>query len=197
MYKDLLTNLTARANVEEALTSASLDHALSLEPKPRAILATDAFCTDKKASAKVSPMLQRYVRNGGTLVFMGTFSSFVRPLKIRPLFASFGLSWESGEYYRTTFELNKAATSIPTERLMLSCSQKALNIKNVALQHAIYLAADELATGSFVSPVTSIGNTTQAPAAFAPSGRGFVGYLGDVNNEPETTRVILAACGLS
>jgi len=35
----------------------------------------------------------------------------------------------------------------------------------------------------------------ESPAAFKPYGAGYVGYLGDVNAEVESTAVILGMCG--
>jgi hypothetical protein len=41
-----------------------------------------------------------------------------------------------------------------------------------------------------------IDNLEQSPAVYAPIGKGYLGYLGDVNGEDEAANIILAMLGL-
>ncbi|KAK1808607.1 hypothetical protein LTR12_017034 [Friedmanniomyces endolithicus] len=140
-YAPLLALLKAKADVTE-LTDRDEAYdlfTLANNTTPGIVLATDQALTESKYSS-----LQRkaceYVRHrGGTIIFMGLFSSFARPPNIKVLFNAFGLPWQSGDYHRTTFEVNTAAAHVSTTALVPSYSQKALHLAYVERGMAIYL----------------------------------------------------------
>lgn len=74
---------------------------------------------------------------------MGHFSSFMSPDAIQEFFSAWGLPWQCGAYHRTnTFirpsnVLSRASARTAAE-LPGSYSQKALFLKNVAPEAAIY-----------------------------------------------------------
>ena len=136
--------------------------------------------------------------DGATLVFGGVFPSFARPSDIGPCFAAFGLPWESGEYHRTDFSVSNACTSLPEpvkEGLVQRYSQKALHVRNVNPEDAVYLPTASSVTQSAVFAPGPVGDRSQTPAAFARVGRGWVGYSGDVNAEAESEAVVMAMLG--
>ncbi|GJC90562.1 hypothetical protein ColLi_13400 [Colletotrichum liriopes] len=155
---------------------------LTTAPAPAVVLITDQGLTE--GHTDVWDAVITYVRQGGTAIAMGHFSSFVKPDNIRPFFAKAGLAWDTGEYCRTMVTLNpdvagSAATSLPTQY-----SQKAVFLKGVQ-PTAILYGIDE----------TSV-DKKEAAICFAQVGNGKIGYVGDVNVEEGTDDAILAMCGL-
>lgn len=129
-----------------------------------------------------------YARAGGTVVFIGTFSSFSRPPDVNKLFAAFGQPWKSGSYTRTDHQVNTRMSRMSTQGLAAEYSQKALHLSNVGGEDAVYTPS---------SPLYSPSGSGQSPAVLGACGDGKVGYVGDVNNETETMHVILAMCGIN
>ena len=74
-------------------------------------------------------------------------------------------------------------------------SQKAVFLKNVAKEAAVYLPSGSSRTQSLVFPPAQV-DCEQTPVVFAHIGEGWLGYVGDVNNEAESQAVVLAMCGL-
>lgn len=197
LYADFNKLLKTHANVEYATTpdEARAFFNCSGINKPTAILSADESLTPS-TRLTLAQEAASYVRSGGTLVFMGLFSSFTRPSDMELLFSKFGLPWASGDYHRTTFALNPAMKLLDTSGLAQSCSQKALHVRNVQHGDAVYLPSSESRTESAVFLPRPVADRTQTPAAFASVGEGKVGYVGDVNNEDDTTAVVLRMCGL-
>ena len=137
-----------------------------------------------------------YICTGGVLIFMGLFSSFARPPDIKSLFSRLDLPWESGGYHRSTFKLNREMTHVDKSSMAMSYSQKALHLANVTFDDAVYLPTDDSVVESIVFGPRHVGDRTQTPAAFTKVGEGRIGYVGDVNNEDETTPLVLGMCGL-
>lgn len=198
MYGPLFAALKAKASVTEVTTKSGADEMFAASTKPDTILATDAALTHAEYR-KQRDAAVKYVREaGGTLILGGIFPSFARPPDIKTTFAAFGLPWESGDYHRTEFSVNNANTSIadPTG-LAPRYSQKALHLQNVEAKDAVYLPTASSYTQSAVFAPGPVGDRRQTPAALGACGEGRVGYVGDVNAEVETERVVMAMCGLS
>jgi len=139
-----------------------------------------------------------YVRGGGTAVLATHFSSFVRPLDLDHWFrASWDLPWQSGDYHRTTVNLNSdcRVPRLNQAGLPEEYSQKAIFLKNVAKDAAVYLPSGNSRVDSAVFPADPV-DCEQTPVVFAKIGEGWLGYVGDVNNESESQAVVLAMCGL-
>ena len=58
-------------------------------------------------------------------------------------------------------------------------------------------AAMSTVESTFGEPGTLLAPALQdeCPAAWAPVGKGFLGYVGDVNSEEESLRLVLEMCG--
>ncbi|KAH9946733.1 hypothetical protein B0H21DRAFT_387638 [Amylocystis lapponica] len=183
MNEHLLSALRARANVQEAATASDAMRRLSQSPPPRAVIATDAAVTEREHSKLLAKLVQ-YVKAGGILVFACQFSSFVSPPDLGVLFKrSWNVPWVSGSYHRTDFEVNPAVASLGVGSLVPQYSMKALHLKNVAKKAMVYLPT-----------LASCEDRSETPAAFASISKGKLGYVGDVNSETGTTRLILAMC---
>lgn len=195
MYQSFTELLQSKANMERVTTLQQASVAFNRDPKPAVVLSADESLTIKKRGALVQEA-RNYVRSGGVIVFMGLFSSFSRPPDIDSLFSKLGLPWRKGDYHRTTFELNGSMRHFDTQDLAASYSQKAVHLKNVAPEDAVYLAPEGSRLESRVFGPMRIDDLKQAPAAFIQLGQGKVGFVGDVNNEEETPAVVLAMCGV-
>jgi len=194
MYQSLLTELKAKANVTEITEKAAASALFSSDHKP-VVLAADAGLARKESSELVTKAIQ-FVKDGGTLVFGLQFPSFATPPEIKHLFKAFGIPWESGDYHLTTFDVNTAIKTVKTAGLVRGYSQKALHLSNVEEYEAVYLPMSRSRIQSMVFYPSRVEDLTQTPAAFRDYGKGKLGYLGDVNAEVETNKVVLAMCGL-
>lgn len=196
-YAQLINDLSTKADIQRVKGSGSALSRISGESPPAAILITDAALSNEKSKAPVWDAVLNYVRQGGTAVVMGHFSSFAQPLKIGPFFQKAGLPWESGDYHRTDTALNPSV--VPegmAERLPREYSQKALAVKNVAPGDVWYAAKPDSVIQSAVFSPDNAHRPGQAAVAMAKVGEGKLGYLGDVNAESESQTVVLAMCGL-
>ena len=144
------------------------------------------------------------------MLFCGTFSSFIKPTDFELYFKSeWKLPWTTGDYHRTTLSVNpvfkvQAADPSSTYRFDVSTaeldkeySQKALHVQGAPRSAALYITTPDSRVESLVFSVSPAHNSVQAPAVFQAYGKGYVGYLGDVNGEEGTSKAILALCGLT
>ena len=174
--------------------------------RPKAVLCGGEL--QPKHHPRLVTRLVKFVQeSGGTAIFALGFPNFMPMGEFDRLFAEFGLSrWEHGGYYRTTHMLR--TISVPPEspleellnrgghHLAKSYSMKALHISNPGEFEAIYSPTDESRIESYVYHPDKIKDLNEAPVAFAKVGRGWVGYVGDVNNEADSHTVILAMLDL-
>ncbi|GKU13244.1 unnamed protein product [Fusarium langsethiae] len=196
LYEPLLAEIQSKADFSRAGDADSVERRLSEEPNPTAVLITDEALSVNRNKHLWKAVL-RYVHRGGKAVVMGNFSSFVKPLSIKPFFAQAGLRWEVGAYHRTTVVLNHAAVeSGLAAKLLPRYSQKAQFVKNVAPEDAWYMADEESVIESYLFPPTSTRIPGESPVAFASVGDGKLGYIGDVNGEQGSNLAIRAMCGL-
>lgn len=77
-----------------------------------------------------------------------------------------------------------------------SYSMKTLHLKHVPADARVYVPEASSWTQSAVFPAAAV-DLSQSPAAFAKCGRGYVGYIGDVNNEVGSQKLLMAMLGKS
>jgi hypothetical protein len=108
IYPDMIESLTAKYHVQRARQrDAALRYLSSSENNPVAILIVDVGVT-KKANASILDQVKAYITAGGTAVFMGTFSSFIRPRDMNSIWTQhWDLGWLMGDYLRTDVYLNR------------------------------------------------------------------------------------------
>ena len=92
--------------------------------------------------------------------------------------------------------LNQRVQQVSKLALPAAYSQKAVFLKNVAPDAALYLPSMDSMTVSHVFPSEPVRNREQTPVAFTSVGEGWLWYVGNVNAETESDSVILATCGL-
>ncbi|KAG6916896.1 hypothetical protein DXG01_004729 [Tephrocybe rancida] len=173
-----ITALHAETAVKKAITgSEALTHLAS--PDLKGVFVADAAIT-KRPNAQVLTKLVEFTRAGGSVVFGGSFSSFIRPPDLATFFSnSWGLNWKSASYHRAVFILNRShyIAKFP-HSLPWSYSMKALHIEGFPPSAVIYKEDGA--------------NSAESPVVQVPVGKGHVGYIGDVNWEQSSIKVLLA-----
>jgi hypothetical protein len=179
MYSGLLSALVSRADVLEATIGLP-----QISPsKYSAIFVTDEAISERNHAETLSRIVE-YARAGGVVVIGGLFSSCVVLGDLDAHFLAWGLSWKKAGYRRSTCAVNPAAHPgfRSNRNLPISYSMKVLSLKGVALGDIMYKRTDD--------------ETNEGAVTYTRVGDGYLGYIGDVNAEEESTSVILAMCGL-
>jgi hypothetical protein len=133
-----------------------------------------------------------FVKTGGTVVHACAFSGFISPPSFKRYFKyGWGVPWEMGDYSREDFHQKEGGGhGINRKGMLASYSQKAVALNNVAAKDALYLLKKDL-------PGPSNGALCRSPVVFRKIESGFMGYVGDVNYEEGSNRVILAMFGMN
>ena len=118
---------------------------------------------------------------------------------MRRLWESFGLDWASGDYHRIDFALSPGAKGVLEQSQWYTLDKaykvKALHLKSVSREGKVYIPTDTSKTQSLVfGPAEA--DQAQTPAAFVNYGKGKVGYVGDVNNEAGSKKLVMAMLGM-
>ncbi|KAL6301896.1 hypothetical protein BKA93DRAFT_930024 [Sparassis latifolia] len=200
-YSQLYSALAKNAMLHEAQTvrSATLLLYPSAPPLPSAVLITDAAITSS-AYLSLQYRLIEYAKAGGRVILGCEFSNHLQLGSAASFFARWGLTWDAGVYYRTTFSVNPAGIPAPLSgtALFAEYSMKALHVKNISRETAVYIPTIQSHIESHVFPATPItgAQLEQSPAMFVRIGDGYLGYVGDVNGEQQTIRLLLEMCGV-
>ncbi|RDI87296.1 hypothetical protein Vi05172_g2939 [Venturia inaequalis] len=194
IYTDQIDSLSSKYRIVRARKPDAAKRWLANpENKPIAVLITDPGVV-QPSNAVVLDLVKAYVQAGGIAVFMANFSSFMRPEDMDKLWKDqWGLNWKMAAYHRTDLHLNRATPSLSPNSLEPSYSQKAVFLEGVSPENALYLPSPQSRTQSLVFPAEPV-EQDQTPAAFIKRGNGWLGYLGDVNNERGTQKVVLEIC---
>ncbi|KAK0213825.1 hypothetical protein IW262DRAFT_1279619 [Armillaria fumosa] len=190
-YTQLMESMKACATVTQVETKGEFAREMKLSP-PTVVIAIDAGISEPENSVVLQRLLQ-YTRGGGTTICCCNFSNAIHNARVKTFFATCGLPWDLGSYFRTTAHLNQAATGMVLEGLPESYSLKSMTLLNVARRHRIYAPSPTSRVESNVFGPNAIPiDVNECPCAYGPVGRGWLGYVGDINNEDGSTRVIMA-----
>ncbi|KAK0190080.1 hypothetical protein F5146DRAFT_958640 [Armillaria mellea] len=186
-----MESMKACATVTHVETKGEFAREMKLSP-PTVVIAIDAEILEPENSVVLQRLLQ-YTREGGTTICCCNFSGAIHNARVKTFFATWGLPWDLGSYFRTTVHLNQAATGMVLEGLPKSYSVKSMTLLNVARRHRIYAPSPTSRVESNVFGPNEIPiDVNECPCAYGPVGRGWLGYVGDVNNEDGSTRIIMA-----
>ncbi|KAF5871365.1 putative u1biquitin-specific peptidase protein [Botrytis fragariae] len=189
MYVDVIAKLRSKTTVREVTDSISaMKHVRNAIQNYLAIIVTDAVFMLPTYLA-INRELIEYVKSGGTVIFGFMIANLAEPPTFEKYFSSsgWGLNWKFGTYTRDTYEVNSQAHLTKSCKATLeSYGMKALSLKNAKPEDRVYAGPGSA--------------RNQSPAIFAKYGRnetkqGYVGWLGDVNVEEGTTKLLLAMCG--
>ncbi|PIL32503.1 transporter [Ganoderma sinense ZZ0214-1] len=198
-YQALRKNATVTEVQQPRAAQAALSASASASPRPDAVILSDPALTNPKHK-KLLASLVDYTRSGGTVVLALQFSNHLKPAQTRPFFARWGVPWDRGSYFRTTTALNPAGIPAPlnSAALLPSVSAKAVHVKDAPRAHAVYLptAASHVESRVFARDPITGEMAQESPAVCARVGEGYLGYVGDVNGEQGSTRLIFEMCGV-
>lgn len=162
------------------------------------IITHGAIAAKKKELKDLNTNLVSYTKNGGTVILGTLFSSFVTPPTFnRWMKETWNLPWKFGDYHRTDVFQNPACdlNGYKSGVLQKSYSQKAVFLKDVDKEAAMYYPSGESRTQSAVFPPQSV-DVSQTPVVFMKIGAGKLGYIGDVNNEDGSMMALMMMCNL-
>ncbi|KAJ2970421.1 hypothetical protein NQ176_g8196 [Zarea fungicola] len=168
-YAPLLATVKSKTEYSKVEDTESAITVLSRRPPPSAILIPDEGMTGRDSLAEWDAVL-KYIRIGGTAIVFGGFPSFAQFDDIKAFFARAGLPWDIGSYTRATLVINKS-------------------VVNVAPEHMWYRVADE--------EEPFMPSRGEAAVVLGNVGDGKLGFVGDVDGEAETQKIIAAMCGLN
>ncbi|RPD52546.1 hypothetical protein L226DRAFT_617797 [Lentinus tigrinus ALCF2SS1-7] len=193
IYGPHISTLATRLEVCEATTLAQARRYLSSTAPPQAIIVADAFTTNP-AYRDILFQLVDYAWAGGTVIYAGLVGCFTRPVDLDAAFQhAWGVPWRSSRFYQHTFTLNPTVRSISTnpQHTLPAYSMRARSISKVELADALYLEPFSVRR---VETGLQGQLTYETPAAFAPVGHGFVGFVGDIGGEEGTIKLLMAMC---
>ncbi|KAL8653283.1 MAG: hypothetical protein Q9210_002183 [Variospora velana] len=193
LYQDIRARIASLASTQEATSMASAQSLLSTQSF-MAVLVADSGTSVKKHNA-LQIQLASYAAVGGTVIFCCLFASFIRPPDMGKLWKNFNMPWGSGDYHRSTFYLSQKMKNVfgsqRAKHLPSEYSMKALHLANVPVDSRVYVPLEQSRTESRVFPPAAVDNS-QTPAAFHKYGSGWLGYIGDVNNEDGSQALLMA-----
>lgn len=213
-----LTPMLDLALVQRVKKAATLTRLLTKEDAEpySALVLTDAALTLPENLPLWEQCLAYMRRTDATAVLTGQVASFGLPDDLDELFGVSGLpDWKCGNYQRDVVVLNPKADGIrdgkhldlsDKKSLKAAYSAKSLCLSGVKIEHRWYVPdLSEVGDGMGIAALLAQGLSgwdpekvgRQAAVAYGPVGeKGRIGWVGDVNNEPPSVKVILAMCGL-
>ncbi|KAL8684780.1 MAG: hypothetical protein Q9218_008139 [Villophora microphyllina] len=198
LYKDLLAQIGKKYTTTESKDAGAVKSLLS-SPSLKVVLVPDGGLSLGKFTA-LQIQLARFVKAGGILIFCCLFSNFTTPPNADRLYQNFDMPWKYGDYHRSTFYLSqKAKTVFGTARaatLEREYSMKAVHIKDATVNSKVYVPLEQSRVQSMVFPPSAV-DQSQSPAVWTKCGEGSLGYIGDVNNEEGTRKLLMVMLGKS
>ncbi|KAH8662543.1 hypothetical protein BX600DRAFT_466543, partial [Xylariales sp. PMI_506] len=183
VYSNLIQRIKTLSRMQVAATEQAALALLAADQQqanPSVIFVADGAVTRRK---KLRDAVIQRLNAGATVVLAGCFSSFTNAADIKRLMSAIGLPWEQGTYERTTTALRADLRGQANSNLYNSYSQKAMHLQNVDTSSVWY-------TNEYDHQQVAVAFTKLAGR------RGKLGYVGDVNREDATGKVVLAMCGL-
>ena len=204
MGQQIFSALIKHAELVQATTPQSAITHLSSDPKPTAVLLTHPGIIEHE---EVIDCLRAYVNAGGRAIVGFTELLTHLPLPdFEKLFRTLDLRWvvrgtgtgtsSSPRSHRATFALDPTGIPAPLRpnALFAAYSMDAVHLARVKAKHRIYVPGSSL--GPRAAGTAGHNTAEECPAAWASLGKGFVGFVGDVNAEEESTRLVLEMCGI-
>ena len=189
VYADALAKLRSKAIVNKVTHIVSAMKHLSMGGYA-VVVVTDTGVMEKDLVA-VKQKLVDFAKAGGTVIFGFFFARYAgRDLMAMFFEDKWDLKWkfEKGHDHET-FTLNPRAranflfSNRQDEGLLDEYSVEALLLSGAEPENLIYVANPQ-------DP------NFRSPAVFAKYGKGFLGWIGDVNTEVNTVTLLLTMCGI-
>lgn len=188
------------AITEEVTSIGEAIKALSASPPPSAVLVIDAAIS-KESYKTVLKRLIQYAQAGGRVVLACQFGNELEHAETEPFFRKWGLPWSFGSYFRSTYALNPAGTPslLNAANLFPQYSMNTKSLRNLRTDEAVYVLTSESYMETTIHAPHPFGPecTRNSPVVLGRVGEGWLGFVGDVNSEQETTHAVLEMCGVS
>ncbi len=209
--KHFISALRSKLRTVRALNAQKALRYLADENLACVVVADGGINDDKNSAFLSSPM--GWVNAGGTVVIGCLFPSSISGREFDQFFEKWGVPWKMGNHSRTTFVLNRLNLQLEyyeRENLAASYSMEALRLKGVKDEDVLYAPPEDrdkykykddwegdsdnkdLSVLSHELPPPLVDDLPHVAVAYTRIGKGFLGYVGDVNGEEKTTSVILA-----
>ena len=111
--------------------------------------------------------------------------------------STWGKEWKFGDYHRTTYSVNpQRHPNLRDQHFPDDYCAKAVHIKCTPMSDMVYVSTRDSVVHSLVPyPASrSAHKPDQAQVVFTSFGNGYLGYVGDVNQEDATTDVVIGLC---
>lgn len=170
------------------------------------------YTARQRKAAEVTPVRQaelrclanaivQFTKNGGITIFGGPCGAMGDGDDFENFFPDiWGVPWQRGTYLRTTLVVNKQLrVQIDMEfetTILESYSSKAQHLSKVAKGDLVYVSDENSYTESHVFSPEKVTTNDSGPAVFAQYSHGRLGYVGDVNNEMGSQKLLFAMLGL-
>lgn len=195
IFQPLFDKLHHVAQVKRIKTKAGAMKYLETK-KPKSILISDEGLTRARNRALLD-RVALYVRGGGVVVVGVHFPSFTTTVSFDRFFSEgFGLFWRRGDYHRSDFRFNPActfATGMAPSSLPAPYSMKALHVQNAFPHEKIFVPVANAMTQSHVLEPEPV-DQSQAAVLGSKVGDGHLFYVGDVNLEDNSRKIIIGLC---
>jgi hypothetical protein len=187
VHADHLSTLQQYAEIKFARTTADLLAQLSIPNLCGVYIADEGIVQQGNVHA-LKKLVEYAADHAGTVVIGGLFPSTARPSDFPALFSAFGLPWKRGAYFRDCLVLDSGhpVAARYWQSLPHELSMKAVNLNSFNLWDGLYFRAGVSAPGE--SPVVQMRR--------GDGKMGGVGYIGDVNAEEGTAKILLYMFGL-
>jgi len=184
IYWENLAKLRSRAKLIEATDVISaMAHLSKPEEKYAAVIITDPAIMKEKF-AVIQNKLVSYVEAGGIVIFGFLFAAFAKFDDMDAFFEDiWSLDWTVAAYTRSELVINPRANSVLLNHPHAKLSQKYT-------MKAVHLSGTKVEDRAYVTKPRS----ANSPAIFTRYEKGFLGFIGDVNNGSETAELLLAMC---
>ncbi|KAL9576103.1 MAG: hypothetical protein Q9212_007384 [Teloschistes hypoglaucus] len=198
LYGGICSQISAKYTTKVVKDAPDVQRLLS-SPSLKVILAVNGTLSQGKFTA-LQKQLARFVKAGGVLVFCCHFSNSLCPPNADKMWKNFDLPWTYGEYYRTTYYLSQKAKTVFGSRRAVTLereySMKAVHLQHSTVNSRVYVPLEQSRTQSMVFPPDTV-DQNESPAAWTVSGNGWLGYIGDVNNEAGSRKLLKVMLGKS
>jgi len=186
-----ISALRSKVRIVQALNTRKALRYLA-DTNLKCVFVADEGIIESKNSEVLSSLIG-WVNAGGIAVVGSLFPTLTSGLEFDRFFKKWGLPWKMGDYHRTTFVLNPSTRQLfrHSANLTTSYSMKAVHLQGVKAEDILYAPTEDSRVESHVFPPSTV-DQSQVPVAYTRIGDGFLGYIGDVNAEEESTSVILA-----
>jgi len=189
--KHFISALRSKVRIIQALNARKALQCLA-DTNLKGVYVADEGINESKNSEVFSSLIG-WVNTGGIAVVGSLFPTLTNGTEFNRFFETWGLPWKMGDYLRTTFVLNRSIAQLSSHSANLTSpySIKAVHLKGVEAEDVLYAPTEDSRVESHVFPPSAV-DLSNVPAAYTRIGDGFLGYVGDVNAEEESTSVILA-----